>query len=167
MPVLRVFFSNFSAFSENLNFNWANLWPHPRPLQEYLLQMNSSPSQYSKLLQFWKQCFCWGLDLYEQNTHSLGFKVDYWFIRIKTSQVVIMFVVQILLIFFLFFIIFSSVYVVLNMRAVAICLQDMRLLFANRSLNRLHINAINQRVSRNLPHLLCNRYAPGQTNAQV
>ena len=115
-------FSNIFAFSENLNFNWANLWPHPRPLQEYLLQMSSSPSQYSKLLQFWKQCFCWGLDLYEQNTHSLGFRVDYWFIRIKTSQ--IMFVVQLFLIFFsFFFIIFSFVYVVLNMRAVAICLR--------------------------------------------
>ena len=154
MPVLRGFFSNFSAFSENLNFNWANLWPHPRPLQEYLLQMNSSPSQYSKLLQFWKQCFCWGLDLYEQNTHSLGFRVDYWFIRIKTSQVVIMFVVQIILIFFLFFIIFSFVYVVLNMRAVAICLRTCDYFLPNRSLNQLGINAIIQRVSRNLLNAL-------------
>ena len=109
--LIRRFFSNFLAFSENLNFNWANLWPHPRPLQEYLLQMNSSPSQYSKLLQFWQQCFCWGLDLYERNTHSLGFRVDYWFRRIKTSHVfsirkllvLCLSFNYILLIFFLFF----------------------------------------------------------------
>ena len=131
-------FSNFLAFSENLNFNWANLWPHPRPLQEYLLQMNSSPSQYSKLLQFWKQCFCWGLDLYEQNTHSLGFRVDYWFIRIKTSQVVIMFVVQLLLIFFPFFHHFQFCVCCIKYESGCNLSQDMRLLFLpNRSLNQL------------------------------